>query len=263
MKMKQCLLAVILSMILLMSLSSFSYASLPNLFFIECELELKNGSKVTGFLEAWDDGCEYSKEKKAYIIDDYGGEGKLLLTDDYLLKRYLHKEDGPSSIEIYKEIHELHYLPKLKSKINDDTYIPRISSVGIRDSDVIEINNNMIRKAHVIKCIILKDEVFADPLILNKRELEALEKPAKAFFSVENYPDGVVSLISYNPDWDTPDKLKSLLKKFINTKKFVKLDYGEDPNAWWNPIYKEEDEKEFRQQYLPKDIILLIYHVQD
>lgn len=243
--------------------NSLCYADIPITYVVNSELELSNGTKISGFLESGGyGGCKYSKKEKQWKIfvfeSDSGKE--VSLTDEYFFKHFIQNKNELFSI--YRKIYNLSYLPKSRNKIISEASAQdfmRTSFTGVLDSEEVKINPLLVKSARVLKC---KELNVAPVVILNKEELDLLMKPSNAFFSVEHYPDGNVSLISYNSQWDTPDKLQTLLKEFIAKQKPVKRpeDYDEDPYYWY-PIYVYEDE--FRQQFLPKKIVLLIYHVTD
>jgi hypothetical protein len=71
---------------------------------------------------------------------------------------------------------------------------------------------------------------------------------------------GHVSLVSYNPAWNIAEKLQDLLKQFLEGKPPVQTHRVHDPK-WWDGICEDADE--FRTQYLPQNIVLLMYHVPD
>lgn len=182
--------------------------------------------------------------------------------DVFFMKKFVRSAEDEASgtshpgIGIFKEIHSLQYKPARVENISCDQ-IERNSFMGARDTDYVEIDTSRLKGVRVLD---VREGGIAPLLVLKADELERLKKPALAFFSVENFPEGMVSLVSYSVKYSTPQKLEALLKQFASSRKSTEIpaDAG-----WWYPIYEKGAEQEFRQTVLPKDVILLMYHVQD
>ncbi len=181
---------------------------------------------------------------------------------DFFLKKFVRTVDtggsdtSPTTIHVFKNIHELRYKPELGRNVICDQ-IERSSFMGARRTDFVGIEKNRLKRVRVLD---VREGGIAPLLILDSAELERLGKPAKALFSVESSPEGIVALISYSDNYSSPQKLEALLKEFTNSRKSAETpaDAG-----WWYPIFEKGAEEEFRQTVLPRDVILLIYHVQD
>lgn len=202
----------------------------------------------------------------SYTFSEIAGDSGSVaepVNGEFFMKRFIRtptsdggSEESSRTIRVYKEIHALNYSPKRKKDMKCDE-IERNSFLGVLDSDVVEIEKSRIGNVRVTG---FREGDIAPLLVLKRDELEWLRNPAKALFSVENYPEGVVALISYNDDYNTPEKLETLLRGFIDTKKSLSIpaDAG-----WWYPIYDASSEQEFRKSFLPGDVLMLLYHVSD
>lgn len=81
-------------------------------------------------------------------------------------------------------------------------------------------------------------------------------------FVDEVYPEGVVSLISYNPKFASFNKLDKLLSEF--SEKYPAFPDTHEPATGSLMLFSiYEHEKEFRKDFLPKGVLLLVYHVPD
>ncbi|HOT30279.1 MAG TPA: SH3 domain-containing protein [Candidatus Ozemobacteraceae bacterium] len=202
---------------------------------------------------------------EAWTFAEMDGDGSMReepVNGEFFLKKFVREADGAGSeasqtgIGVFREIHELRYKPELGQNVMCDQ-IERNSFMGALDTDFVEIEKSKLKSVRVLD---VREGGIAPLLVLKKDELERLGKPAKALFSVENDPEGVVALVSYSNDYSTPQRLEALLKGFAESRKTAEIpaDAG-----WWYPIYEKGAEQEFRQTVLPKDVVLLTYHVQD
>ncbi len=229
-------------------ISPAAHASLATTLAVKCELELSGGQRVSGFVE-WgaDAGCKDPE-----------------LTDAKFLKsvRTLWDESSPKTLTVYTSVYPLRYRPKSPGKVGGHILEARVSFLGFLGSEARELDRRSIVKAHIRECV--ESSGVAPILVLNKKEIDLLRKPAEAWFSEECYPAGNVSLISYNKKWDTAAKLGSLLKEFVKTVGTGR-NYCEDPgpDAFWSPIFIDGAESKFKRAYDAQNVLLLIYHVQD
>lgn len=201
----------------------------------------------------------------AWTYAEMDGDGTMReepVNGEFFLKKFVRAADGGGSdesrtrIHVFKNIHELRYKPELEQSVMCDQ-IERNSFMGALDTDFAGIEKSRLKSVRVLD---VREGGIAPLLVLKSDELERLGKPAKALFSVENSPEGVVALVSYSNNYSTPQKLEALLKGFAESRKSAEIpaDAG-----WWYPIYEKGAEQEFRQTVLPQDVVLLIYHVQD
>jgi hypothetical protein len=97
---------------------------------------------------------------------------------------------------------------------------------------------------------------------ISDKEASRLSSPALAMFTDEVYPQGVVSLISYNPKFGSFYKLDKLLSEF--SEKYPAFPETNEPATGSSRLFSiYEHEKEFRKDFLPEGVILLVYHVAD
>ncbi len=157
-------------------------------------------------------------------------------------------------LEVHPEIFSLDYFPRSDDRIFTDCE-GRIARSGFLASDTIKVEKSLIKDVRVFGC---RTGNVPPLLSLVPDELELLRKPAEAMFTVEEYPAGVVSLISYNKEYSSPKALENLLRKFVSGRKANEEDGAKE---WWAPIYSGEEE--FREYVLPDDVLLFIYHVAD
>jgi len=218
-----------------------------------------------GFVQIASTSSERTAEAGAWIYAEMDGEGAMReepVSGEFFMKKFVREvsdggfESSRPGIHIYRAIHNLAYKPDLDRNVLCDQ-LERNSFMGALDTDFVEIEKNKLKSVRVFD---VKEGGIAPLMVLKQDELERLEQPAKAFFSVENFPEGVVALVSYSDEYSTPQKLEALLKGFANSRKSAEIpaDAG-----WWYPIYEKGAEQEFRQTVLPRDVILLMYHVQD
>jgi hypothetical protein len=231
-----------------------SEASLPSTLMVKCELELKGGEKVEAWLPYYTDGeCRFLEAEGVYEIEPEGGE-RVKLTERYVFDNLLPLLWGDEGRErAYRRLFRLHYLPERADRAAYEQEV-RISFAGVLAAEEVWLpwSKDGIDRVRVLECVELN---IAPVVVLDRQELALLKKPALAFFSVEQYPEGNVSLMSYNPRYDTPAKLESLLRRFVEGKPPV------GDAEWWSPIYKAK--YDFVDEYLPQDIVLLIYSVTD
>jgi len=218
-----------------------------------------------GFVRIASQSEGITAECGAWTYTEMDGDGTMReepVNGEFFLKKFVRAANGDGSdaaqerLHVWKNIHELRYKPELEQNVMCDQ-IERNSFMGGLDTDFAEIEKDRIKSVRVLD---VREGGIAPLLILKRDELERLEKPAKALFSVESSPEGVVALVSYSDNYSTPPKLEALLKEFTNSRKSA--DTPADA-GWWYPIFEKGAEEEFRQFVLPKDVILLIYHVQD
>ncbi|HOY67633.1 MAG TPA: SH3 domain-containing protein [Candidatus Ozemobacteraceae bacterium] len=165
-------------------------------------------------------------------------------------------EAARTPLNIYREIHRLCYLPGDTSHAGGDA-IDRNARFGYIASDLVELAWSDIRSARLHEII----EGDITPIIdLGSAATDLLKKPSLACFSVERYPEGVVSLISYNDAYTNPGQLEELLRSFLAGKT---LPQAPKDAEWWFPIYDAAVEREFRSRILPENVMLLIFHVPD
>lgn len=255
-------------------------ADLPTMFAVKLSFELKNGSKVSGFFPAGAyGGCRYSKERKQYLTQNPSSSGEAEIELGKYLMGNIRDLWSSEVLDIYRNIYKLNYLPVNKKKrhcgegeyANDCQSTGRISFVGVLKSEGTQVKASSIKNIKVESCQDFPGEVAPTVELQNNTELELLKTPAKAFYTVEHFPEGNVSLISYNDKFDTPEKLKLLLKDFLKNNLSEKLyksgescpwnDEKHAEECWWDGIYSRE--KEFKKKYSQQNIILLIYHVTD
>lgn len=165
-------------------------------------------------------------------------------------------EISRKALDIYRNIHRLKYLPERKENAAGDA-IERIARFGSTASDTIGLAWADIRSVRILDLI----EGDIAPIIeVSSAEAAMLEKPSLACYAVERYPEGVVSLISYNGAYTSPGQLETLLRSFLKGKT---TDTAPADAEWWYPVYDAAIEREFRAKALPDKVILLIYHVPD
>lgn len=216
---------------------------------LKCDLELASGKQISGYTEAYIDSR------------DPCGQSKQVFADALVQQINQRRAWGFRSDTLHKNFYPLQ--ESFGKESSDFFADPRHTDGAYLDSEAVKVDENVI-KARVYTCV--DSNSVAPIVVLTKNELAMLQKPPKAIFSVEAYDDGagVVNLISYNLQWNTPRKLESLLKEFVIFENRGKPWRGEDAEGglyWWGPIYKNADK--FKQQYLPQGIVLLIYHVPD
>lgn len=218
-----------------------------------------------GFVQIASPGEGGTATAAVWTFAEMDNEGKMReepVTEEFFLKKFVRPADGAGSeasqtgIGVFREIHELRYKPELEQNILCDQ-IERNSFLGALDTDFVEIEKSKLTRVRVLD---VREGGIAPLLVLKKDELERLRNPAKALFSVENFPEGVVALVSYSDNYSTPQKLEALLKSFAGSRKSSEIpaDVG-----WWYPIYEKGAEQEFRQTVLPRETVLLMYQVQD
>lgn len=93
---------IIIILFLFLSGSFFiCYADSAVTFLVECNLEMKNGDKISGFLiSAGYGGSKYSNLDKKYYVFDYDFN-KVPLTDQYFLEKFIQAPD--TELMIFKK----------------------------------------------------------------------------------------------------------------------------------------------------------------
>ncbi|MBI4125666.1 MAG: hypothetical protein HY466_07045 [Deltaproteobacteria bacterium] len=238
---------------------SLCYADIPETFIIKTDLEMKNGRTTSGFLESSGyGGCV--KKGNQYVVRGDNFE-KVVLNDEAFLKRFI-KKGADEEVALFQKIYSIAYIPEKRDKICCDgaDYLleKRTSFTATLESERIKVNLATVKKAHIVSCQVIG---VAPVVVLNKKELTLLQKPAIALFVDENYSTcGHISLASYNSQWDTPQKLQTLFKKYLSDQKILQPEGADAP--WWRGIC-EHYYDHFRKEFLPKNIVLLIYQVTD
>ena len=166
----------------LLGISSSTDAGLATTLALRCELGLSDGRRVSGFIE-WgaENGC---KDRD--------------LADAKFLKavRTIWEPSSPEPLIVYSIAPPLRYRPKGPGKVGGRILEARASFLGFLDSEARKIDRRSIVKAHVREC--LESSGVAPMLVLTKKELDLLRRPAHAWYSQECYLAGNVSLISDN-----------------------------------------------------------------
>lgn len=247
-----------------------SYASLPTNYSLKSELELMDGTKMIGIILDTGNGCMESTAENKIMVGNiwaWPEENNVPLTDEFFLERFvrhpiIYDENGevtskiPDTFIMYKKIHKFNYFPKEKENAFCHN---RMACWATLKSDEIEIKRSSVKKIHALSCEELGDAPVLEDL--DEKQIQLLQKPAEAFFDVEQ--EGVtVNLISYNSKFNTTQKLQDLIKDFLKKRgqkdKLNKAGSQEEFDFSQIANY----EKEFRAS-LPEDIQLLIYHVTD
>lgn len=224
------------------------------------------GYAFGGFVQLASQSAGASAAGQSYTYSEIGGGDDSpaeAVNGEFFMKKFVRNtaaggesDDGALTIRLFKEIHVLNYLPKLAERTKCEQ-IERNSFLGVLDSDIVEVEKSRIRNVRVTG---FREGDIAPVLVLNTDELARLQKPAEAFVSVERYPEGVVALVSYTSEYNTPAKLESLFRSFAGKRTVASQPADAE---WWYPIYDKASEQEFRQSVLPKDVVLLLYHTQD
>jgi hypothetical protein len=236
-------------------------AGAPSPLILEVSLTLKSGTKQTGFIVSNDNNsCEpVSHKKSQYVLVgtsyDNGEEKTFRFNTPDLLKEL----SNGSEINLESKLFSLNYLPKDKSQSSSVEGLKNRLAFYAFPPDSKKMRIADIASVSILKCTDL-DQVI-DPLTLDLEIIKSLDKPALAFFADEVDLEGMVNLISYNPQYDTLAKLENILKDFASKypvhRKNVR---GEEFPSWYS-IYANE--KEFRKDFLPPQVFLLMYHVAD
>ena len=249
--------------LLVYTTSTCALASLSEPTIIKVEATYKNSKKQVGYIETWYDiNCQPSKNSKTsgLEVDEYEPNRetwkKLKRTDLIKLLRSPDKK-----IYVYQKIIKLNYFPEAsKKQLRSSNEELRLSQwAWSSEHQVVETKN--IVKLSVLSCHHL-NQVAPILDFISDKEAKRLSSPALAMFTDEVYPEGVVSLISYNPKFDSFDKLDKLLSEF--SEKYPAFPDTPQPDTGSLRLFSiYQHEKEFRKDFLPEGVILLIYHIQD
>jgi hypothetical protein len=239
-----------------------SYADAPINYHVKTQLELTDGSVLIGFVETSGyGGCEYSAKDKKFKVFTNGGTESQLLTNDYFFKEFIQGKSEefpdnkiPETITIYKKIYKLNYFPLKKEADSSgeasDDYL--LAHYAVLANDIIAIKRSDIKKATVLNCENIDE---AGLLTLSKEKIELLQKPDNAILSKEP-----LNLISYNPNFNTPQQLAKLIKQssLIQAHYQSVYDNGEYVGEDWIGTLSEEEIKQFQKE-LPYGILFLYY----
>jgi len=232
------------------SFADLVVSDLPVSFYMKSEITLKNGDVLSGYiLRGAYGGCEVNEQGVPRVID-YRTYKEININDIDFIPYYFEDRPFPFYDNVYKLLFE-----------EGEDISPRIAHYAFLETEKKILKSEDIKEAKVINC--QNTEIAPILELKSQEELNLLLTPALANFNHELYYAGVVSLISYNKDYDTRDKLEKLLINFAKTKNENLVDDIESPNYWMNLIYDKENEKEFREKFLPKNVFLYMYGVPD
>ena len=236
-------------------------AGAPSPLILEVSLTLKSGTKQSGFIVSNDNNsCEPIPRKKSqYVLVgtsyDNGEEKTFRFNTQDLLKEL----SNESEVNLESKLFYLNYLPKDKIQSSSVEGLKNRLAYSAFPPDTKKIKISEIDSVSILKCTEL-DQVV-DPLTLDLEIIKSLDKPALAFFADEVDLEGMVNLISYNPQYDTLAKLENILKDFASKYPVHRKNAHSEEFPYWYSIYANE--KEFRKDFLPPQVYLLMYHVAD
>ncbi|MFW2331630.1 MAG: hypothetical protein ACN4E2_04975 [Nitrospinota bacterium] len=230
-------------------------SSVAETYYAEAMVSLKGDSNSKPFTIQLINygGCQFNEKTKKAFSMGLSEDKPVELSSKQVLKNALPRY---GEIFLYSGLTKLNYLPRQLSKRKIEAGgIDRMAFYAAAKESTKRVKTSDITNIKVTSC----QNIGTAPIItVASSEIERLKGASVAILSVEHYPEGVVSLVSYNKDYDTPGKLEKLLKDYVKKKHTADKP---KTSSWWYPIY--DNEKEFRDKKLPKDVILLIYHVTD
>jgi hypothetical protein len=233
-----------------------AFASLPPTTLVQVEIETAKNGKIAGFIKYnTENGCMYddvdTNRQFPYLMEYYPSERKIDLKEEGAFQSIL-AERG-KDLTFYGRIYKLGYLDDIENNL-------RATHAAYAPEDKYEILLDEIAGMTVLSC----GNYGIAPLVSMPREqAEKMKKRALAVWSDEVYPEGNVTIASYNKDFATVESLASLLREAV---KGTKPPDGETPMGdgypWWYGIYDRNIQDKLKAS-LPENVFFLTYHVQD